>query len=232
MSEKDFVQVAKLGKTVGLKGYVKLHNLSDFSSQFKKDATFFIKNTKEMLKIKHYNANNSTVLFENYEDIEKAKELTNLILFQSIEKSRQTCKLKKDEFFYFDILECEVFEEDKRLGKVVDILETGASYLFEIQSDEKWVEKKYPKIFFIPYLDKFVKNIDIEKRQIFCTQDAFLILENSTKFSFVSLFPNLMEFYFQDSILARAKEKKLFKLNFYNPRDFSKILIIKSMIIK
>lgn len=48
--------------------------------------------------------------------------------------------------FYFDILECEVFEEDKRLGKVVDILETGASYLFEIQSDEKWVEK-YPKIF-------------------------------------------------------------------------------------
>ncbi|EAI8480503.1 16S rRNA processing protein RimM, partial [Campylobacter jejuni] len=23
------------------------------------------------------------------------------------------------------------------------------------------------------------KNIDIEKRQIFCTQDAFLILENS-----------------------------------------------------
>ncbi|EHK1837353.1 TPA: tRNA (guanine-N1)-methyltransferase, partial [Campylobacter jejuni] len=42
------------------------------------------------------------------------------------------------------------------------------------------------------------------------------------KFSFVSLFPNLMEFYFQDSILARAKEKKLFKLNFYNPRDFSK----------
>ncbi|EAI3302901.1 16S rRNA processing protein RimM, partial [Campylobacter jejuni] len=106
MSEKDFVQVAKLGKTVGLKGYVKLHNLSDFSSQFKKDATFFIKNTKEMLKIKHYNANNSTVLFENYEDIEKAKELTNLILFQSIEKSRQTCKLKKDEFFYFDILEC------------------------------------------------------------------------------------------------------------------------------
>lgn len=179
MSEKDFVQVAKLGKTVGLKGYVKLHNLSDFSSQFKKDATFFIKNTKEILKIKDYNISNSTVLFENYEDVEKAKELTNLTLFQSIEKSRQTCKLKKGEFFYFDILECEVFEGVRRLGRVIDILETGASYLFEIQSDEKWAEKKYPKTFFIPYLDKFVKNIDIEKRQIFCTQDAFLILENS-----------------------------------------------------
>ncbi|HEB7631202.1 TPA: 16S rRNA processing protein RimM, partial [Campylobacter coli] len=30
MSERNFIQVAKLGKTVGLKGYLKLYNLSDF----------------------------------------------------------------------------------------------------------------------------------------------------------------------------------------------------------
>ncbi|MGH2328104.1 tRNA (guanosine(37)-N1)-methyltransferase TrmD [Campylobacter taeniopygiae] len=41
------------------------------------------------------------------------------------------------------------------------------------------------------------------------------------KFTFVSLFPNLIEFYFQDSILARARKKNLFKLAFVNPRDFS-----------
>ncbi|MBM0636992.1 ribosome maturation factor RimM [Campylobacter sp. VicNov18] len=179
MSEKDFVQVAKLGKTVGLKGYIKLHNLSDFPLQFKKDASFFLENGKQILKIKHYNQANSTVLFQDYEELEKSKILTNCILFQSIEQSRQTCKLKKDEFFYFDILECEVFDENTRLGKVVDILETGASYLFQIQSDEKWIAKKYPKTFFIPYLDKFVKSIDIQKREILCTKDAFLILENS-----------------------------------------------------
>lgn len=69
-------------------------------------------------------------------------------------------------------------------------------------------------------MDKFVKNIDIEKRQIFARKMLFNF-RKFMKFSFVSLFPNLMEFYFQDSILARAKEK-LFKLNFYNPRDFSK----------
>ncbi len=40
-----------------------------------------------MLKIKHYNASNSTVLFENYEDIEKAKELINLILFRVSRKA-------------------------------------------------------------------------------------------------------------------------------------------------
>ncbi|EAK0705495.1 tRNA (guanosine(37)-N1)-methyltransferase TrmD, partial [Campylobacter coli] len=41
------------------------------------------------------------------------------------------------------------------------------------------------------------------------------------KFSFVSLFPNLLEFYFKDSILARAIQKELFQLDFLNPRNFT-----------
>ncbi|MCX2682790.1 tRNA (guanosine(37)-N1)-methyltransferase TrmD [Campylobacter sp. MIT 21-1685] len=41
------------------------------------------------------------------------------------------------------------------------------------------------------------------------------------KFSFVSLFPNLLRFYFEDSILAKALKKNLFELEFYNPRTFS-----------
>ncbi|MBM0636993.1 tRNA (guanosine(37)-N1)-methyltransferase TrmD [Campylobacter sp. VicNov18] len=47
------------------------------------------------------------------------------------------------------------------------------------------------------------------------------------KFGFVSLFPHLMEFYFQDSILARAQKKGLFQTYFINPRDFSKDLYHK-----
>ncbi len=41
------------------------------------------------------------------------------------------------------------------------------------------------------------------------------------KFSFVSLFPNLIEPYFEDSILKRACEKKLINLEFFNPRDYT-----------
>ncbi|MBK1964629.1 tRNA (guanosine(37)-N1)-methyltransferase TrmD [Campylobacter novaezeelandiae] len=40
-------------------------------------------------------------------------------------------------------------------------------------------------------------------------------------FSFVSLFPHLLEFYFKDSILFRALEKKIINIKFYNPRDFT-----------
>ncbi len=41
------------------------------------------------------------------------------------------------------------------------------------------------------------------------------------KFSFVSLFPNLISGYFEDSILSRAIEKGLLEINYVNPRDFS-----------
>ena len=42
------------------------------------------------------------------------------------------------------------------------------------------------------------------------------------KFTFVSLFPNLIAPYFKDSILKNGLDKKLFEIAFYNPRDFSK----------
>ena len=41
------------------------------------------------------------------------------------------------------------------------------------------------------------------------------------KFTFVTLFSNLIEGYFQDSILKRALEKDIFSVDYLNPRDFS-----------
>lgn len=41
------------------------------------------------------------------------------------------------------------------------------------------------------------------------------------KFTFVTLFPNLIEPYFKDSILKRAVDEKLIELDFYNPRDYT-----------
>ncbi|MDF1880586.1 tRNA (guanosine(37)-N1)-methyltransferase TrmD [Sulfurimonas sp. MAG313] len=40
-------------------------------------------------------------------------------------------------------------------------------------------------------------------------------------FSFISLFPNLISGYFEDSILSRAIEKGFLEINYVNPRDFS-----------
>lgn len=41
------------------------------------------------------------------------------------------------------------------------------------------------------------------------------------KFTFVTLFPDLIKPYFQDSILKRAVESNFISYEFYNPRDFT-----------
>jgi tRNA (guanine37-N1)-methyltransferase len=41
------------------------------------------------------------------------------------------------------------------------------------------------------------------------------------KFNFVTLFPNIIEGYFSDSILKRALDENLISVNYYNPRDYS-----------
>jgi len=41
------------------------------------------------------------------------------------------------------------------------------------------------------------------------------------KFSFVTLFPQIVEGYFYDSILSRAIEKGYISVKFYNPRDYT-----------
>lgn len=151
------VLVAKLGRTVGVQGFVRLHNLSDFPEQFECGASFFDKNSR-VLKIKARNA--QSVLFEGFESLECAKTLVNLELFQSVEKSRTSCKLNEGEFFYFDIIGLEVFENGLLLGVVKDILPAGNDLLL-IKSDESLVKKGFASEFYLPYVDFYVKSVEL-----------------------------------------------------------------------
>lgn len=149
--------VAKLGRTVGVQGFVRLHNLSDFPEQFECGASFFDENSR-VLKIKARNA--QSVLFEGFESLESAKTLVNLELFQSVEKSRASCKLNEGEFFYFDIIGLEVFENGLLLGVVKDILPAGNDLLL-IKSDESLVKKGFASEFYLPYVDFYVKSVEL-----------------------------------------------------------------------
>lgn len=174
-SDKKLFEVALLGRTVGLKGAIKLHNRSDFLSQFKKNAKFFLKNG-EILEIKSFNKENMSVIFSGYESVELAKTLTNKLIYQDEATTRKTCKLQKDEFFYFDIIGLEVFEDTLRLGVVADILEVGINYLFLVKTDEGLSE--FASSFYIPYNDNFIEQISLAESKIY-TKNSFEILKNS-----------------------------------------------------
>ncbi len=173
----DIVEVATIGRCVGLKGYLKLHNKSDFPEQFKKGATFFDKNN-DQLTIKDYNRQKELVLFENFDDLDLAKTLVNRTIYTTKELTRKKCKLKKDEFFQFDIIGLKVIESGEILGIVEDIQDNFANSLLCIKTDEKLIMSGNPKNFYIPYLEHFIISVNLDNEEIL-VKGARAILENS-----------------------------------------------------
>jgi len=172
------IYVAKLGKAVGLQGHLRLFIDCDFPKQFKKGA-IFTTNRKLELKVLDYNENRELIRFENYLDINSAKKLTNSELFTSIEHTKEFCKLKENEHFWFDLISCEVYENGLKLGIVKDIHRFPLNDYLEISTDIELINKNLPKTFLIPHIfDSFILSVDIELKKIF-VKNSYDILENS-----------------------------------------------------
>ncbi len=175
---KNKIYVAKLGKAVGLKGHLRLIIDSDFPNQFKKNA-IFITNKKVELKVQEYNSSRELIKFENYDDVDTSRKLTNQELYSSEEDTKQNCKLEKGQFFWFDLIDCKIIENGKLLGKVKDIHRYPLDDYFEIITDEALVKEGLPNVFLIPYVtETYIENVDIENK-IIETKNSLEILENS-----------------------------------------------------
>jgi 16S rRNA processing protein RimM len=111
--KEPLLHIATLGKTVGIKGDMKLHVKSDFPEQFVDGASFLI-NKKEKITLRDVNIERGLVKINNITNPEDAKKFTNAKLFTTYEQTRKTCHLDKGEYFFFDLEDCEVFEDGKK----------------------------------------------------------------------------------------------------------------------
>ncbi len=176
--EKDASQleVAKIGKTVGLDGKLKLHLSTDFPEQFKKGATFY--SLGEELVIESYEVASSVVKFKNFNDVDKAAKLTNRTISTTMDNTRESCRLGKDEFFWFDIVGLFVVENGEMLGVVSSIERYGATDYFFVKTDAKLVDEGMAKSFLLPYQDRFVSSISLEEHKIFANYAKDILSES------------------------------------------------------
>jgi 16S rRNA processing protein RimM len=173
------IPIAKLGKSHGVRGWQKIHILSDFPEQFKPGSTF--SSNKEDLTIEKIDLKRGLVKIKGIDTPEDAKKITNRMLFTTEEETRENIKLKKDEYFWFDIEGCDVYENAKlekkedsyellpsdellKLGKVREIERADVDYLL-IDTDENLIKAGYPKRFMIDF-KRHVKDVDVENKKI------------------------------------------------------------------
>ena len=101
--------------------------------------------------------NNLLVKFEGIDTVEEAEKFKNLQIKIDSENIEE---LEENEFYFHEIIGCEVFDEKgQSLGEVVEILTPGANDVWVIKSQNG-------KEILIPYIEDVVKKIDIENKRI------------------------------------------------------------------
>ena len=158
---KDFVAIAKLLRTRGLRGELVAEMLTDFPERFEnaKNVTAFGENgERRELEIEKFFFQKGRVVlkFDGFDSIEEAETLRN---FEVCIPEAEAVELEEDEFFDWQLQECEAFTvEGERLGRVREVMRTGGNENLVVEG----AEKEY----LIPFVKTICTKVDLEKKLI------------------------------------------------------------------
>lgn len=157
------LKVGKIVNTHSLKGEVKVISSTDFEEErFKKGSKLLITRGNQLIRevvVQSYRNHKNFLLvkFEGIDSVEEAEKLKNL---QIKIDSDEVGELEENEFYFHEIIGCQVFDEnDRNLGEIIDILTPGANDVWVIKGEEG-------KEILIPYIEDVVKQIDITNKKV------------------------------------------------------------------
>lgn len=148
----NFIYIGKIVNTHGIKGEVRIiSNFKYKENVFIKNNNLYVGKSYEKLIISNYrkHKNYDQVIFENINDINCVLKYKG----ENVYINRDEIKL--DGILNEDLINIDVYDEDKLIGRVTDIISNGAHEIIVVNN----------KIL-IPYVDEFIKKIDIEKKRI------------------------------------------------------------------
>ena len=157
------LKVGKIVNTHSLKGEVKVISSTDFEEErFKKGNKLLITRGNQLIReviVESYRNHKNFLLvkFEGIDSVEEAEKLKNL---QIKIDSDEVEELEENEFYFHQIIGCQVFDEnDRNLGEIIDILTPGANDVWVIKGENG-------KEILIPYIEDVVKKIDITNKKV------------------------------------------------------------------
>ena len=144
--------IGKVGAARGLDGTVKIIPLTDFEGRF--DDLEKISVGGKIFRVEEVKHISGQIFmkFAGVDSREAARALTNKFL--TVDR-KDAAPLADGEFYTFDIIGCEVFDDDKKIGTVTNVLKTGSNDVFEVDGN-----------ILIPALKSVVKSIDIAAKKI------------------------------------------------------------------
>ena len=155
-----YLLVGEIVSTHGIKGEVKVNIVTDDLSRFDKGNSLYILKNNEYQKITvdsfRVHKNMGLLTFNNIKNINDCLGYVNCSLYINPEEVEA---LDEGEYYYDDLIGLEVVDVNNNnevIGVVNDVVEVPQGCILRIK-------KKNGKNALVPYVDEFIKNVDLEK---------------------------------------------------------------------
>lgn len=161
----EYLEIAKIVSTSGLKGEMRTVLWCDSVEFFKKVKNYYLgrENGSEKTEIKVLSArqqkNVMIIKIEGVDTVEKAHALIGKVIYIN----KEDVNLEEGRYFYSDLLGMSVIDENtgEDFGTVTDIAQTGANDIYEVTKGKRKA--------WIPAIKSVVKRIDIENKKMYIT---------------------------------------------------------------
>lgn len=152
------VIIGTIVNTHGIKGELKVKISTDFiEERFANGNILYIdyQGCKEAMTVQSYRIHKGHVLvtFKGFQDINLVEKYKGCLLFAD----KDLDLLNDDEYYVGDLIGCEVFNHGILIGKVKDVQLYEHHDILVVEGKEKIM---------IPYVEAFVKEVDIENQCI------------------------------------------------------------------
>ena len=157
MAKSNFLECGRIINTHGVRGGLKLESWCDTPQDLASLKKVYLKNGTEYKchKVKKASIFKQFVLFEldGISDIDTAMTLKGTVVYAD----RDDISIDEDAYFIADIIGLDVIDlaSGEKIGTLLDVLNLGASDLYEINT------KNGKKL--IPAVPEFIKEVNLEK---------------------------------------------------------------------
>ena len=158
---EQYLRVGVISSTHGLKGEVKVFPTTDDPERFRKLKKVYLDTGKDYMPLKvtgiKFFKNQVILKFQEFQDINEIEKYRGKDLLIDRE---QAVPLAENENFIVDLIDMDVYdEEEKRLGTLTDVLQTGANDVYVVETDEG-------KEILLPAIPSCILDVDVEAAKL------------------------------------------------------------------
>lgn len=160
----EMIYIGKTVSTFGIKGELKV--ISDFEKcdkAYKIGNKILINNIEHVISGIRYHKN--YILLE----IDDLKNINNILKYVgfNIYIKRMDLHLEENEFLYKDLINSDIIDNDgSNLGKIIEV-EQGVNLLIKVKGSKE---------FYVPYVDEYIINFDLNNKKLYTKNAKDLIL--------------------------------------------------------